>query len=183
MALTDRGRRQARALVPLLRTFKIDGLAASSLKRARQTGQILSATLGMKMTTDSRLNEISFGEWEGRTAEELIRRKDTAFRLLCRGRHRTPPGGETLASFRRRVAAFLKDLLKQHPQGTVALVSHGGTIKMMLCEILRIPFPSFWAFPMEPATLMVADLHRHLAKWVCVKLTGPLDRTAPRCRI
>ena len=133
--LTARGRSQARVLAKSLAAQKIDVLYTSSLGRAKETGSAISRKIGKRPRMDSRLNELSFGRWEGKTAKELARAKDRIFRRWCQGKLIKPPAGESLSSLRKRVSAFLKQIEKRHPGKTVALVSHGGTT---LCAIASI---------------------------------------------
>jgi broad specificity phosphatase PhoE len=58
--------------------------------------------------------------------------------------HRAPPGGESLLQFSERVAAALEDVRAAHEDGTVALISHGGSIRMTFCVLMGLPLTSYW---------------------------------------
>lgn len=98
---------------------------ASPLKRALQTAD---AVWDGPITTDLRLIEKSFGEWEGNTLQ-YIRAADPAGMTANenRGLDMTPPGGESPRQVRARLAAFLM-MLNQSPADTLA-VTHKGVIR------------------------------------------------------
>lgn len=158
IGLTVRGRRQARALAARLRSQKIDFLYTSALKRARQTSRILSREIGKRSLVDSRLNEISFGRWEGKTSRQLLTRKDPAFHRWCSGVYVTPPGGEPLTRFKKRVRNFLEDALHLAKGKTIVVVTHGGIIRMMVTQVMKLKQP-FWRVPVDPASVTTLDFY------------------------
>lgn len=174
--LTAEGRREARATARRLKKIPVDFLYASSLNRANETGRIIAGVLKRKMRTDSRLNELSFGEWEGKTAEELIRAKDPRFKRWAIGKRTTPPGGESLSSLRKRVRSFLKEIVKRSDGKTVAIVSHGGPIKVMIFEAMKLPFRSFWTLRAEPGSMSLLEFHPYFAQCVLLNDTCHLKK-------
>ena len=105
--LNAHGRQQAAECGVLLRDlFARDHRQAqdfkyvsSPLKRARETMEILRATLGLQVDDyeiDARLIEIAYGEWEGLTLQEIEMRNASV--LSARERDKwdfAPPGGES----------------------------------------------------------------------------------------
>ena len=73
--LTQHGRGQAQAqsklLAALLGARSDIGAYCSPQGRASNTAEIVLAPLGMSASTDARLCEISFGQWEGLTFDEI----------------------------------------------------------------------------------------------------------------
>lgn len=114
------------ATVPQDLTF-----VSSPLSRATETMRILRTSLDLPaadFSTDPRLAEISFGQWEGQTWPEL-RRRDHAG-VLRRDRdpwHFTPPGGENYGTLCERVNAACTDL-----RDDAVIVTHGGVIRALL---------------------------------------------------
>lgn len=158
LPLTLKGRRSSLELAQILKTKNIDCVYTSALKRARETGRIIARTIKRKIRRDPRLNEISFGVWEGKTAIELLASKDAAFQSWCRGRFKTPVGGERFQSFKQRTTSFLNELKQRHRNRTIAVVSHGGTIKMMLCLLFHLPFHFFSTFRVDPASISEIEI-------------------------
>ena len=158
-ALSEAGIRKMRRLAKEFRKFRTDVLYVSSLERAIQSAQILAKGTRLNPRVDSRLCEMDFGEWEGKTAEKLLRLKDKAFLSWTqKQKWLTPPGGESFFSFRRRVRTFFMDCLKKHPNKTVAVVSHGGVIRLLILEALRFPFKFFFSFRIEPASVSIVSM-------------------------
>ena len=69
--LTERGRKQARLLQPLLSTANFALVLSSPLQRARETCEL--AGLGSQMEIEPDLMEWDYGEYEGITSKEIKR--------------------------------------------------------------------------------------------------------------
>ncbi len=116
------------------------------LKRCTQTCEVLYP--GVKPIVLEELNEMNFGEWEGKTAEEL--KGDPLFEAWLSGDERaTPPGGESNDDFTRRICLMFQSLVDGLIKtGTTdcAIITHGGII-MTLLAIYGIPQakPFDWA--------------------------------------
>lgn len=155
IALSPEGKKNVRALAQIIKNLDIDVLYTSSLKRARQSGDIISAKLGFKARVDSKLNELNFGQWEGKTAQQLISEKNKRFASWARGKWQTPDGGESIHSLRRRVRQFLKQCLRKHKDQNIGIVTHGGPIRMIIVESLRLPLKHLFSFRADPASFTV----------------------------
>jgi 2,3-bisphosphoglycerate-dependent phosphoglycerate mutase len=144
--LTRHGERQAWAVAAQLRGRPIGALYASDLRRALQTADPLAAVLGLPVTRDARLRERCLGVLEGTDAAAI---HPTVSGLRA---HRVvdpdarPAGGESLRDFYRRVAEFADDLpalgdpaLGDPALGDIAVVAHGGTVRMLNAYLRRIP--------------------------------------------
>ncbi len=159
------GKKQIKRLADKLRGCKIDFFYHSLLKRAAESAAILAKKRKAKASADPRINEFHFGAWEGKTAQELLRAKDPFYRKWCRGQWVTPPGGESLLHFKKRICSFLSDILKRHEGKTVAVVSHGGPVRMIMLQSLRLPMRFFWSFYIEPGSLSVLHFNAGRARW------------------
>lgn len=159
IALSRAGGSNIRALIPQLKTLNVDVLYTSSLKRACQSSQIISTAIGIKPRVDSRLNELNFGEWEGKTAAQLIAQKDKSFLSWAKGKWATPIDGESIHSLRRRIRQFHRECLKKHANQTIAIVSHGGPIRTLILESLRLPHRFLFLFQVEPSSLSILTFH------------------------
>jgi broad specificity phosphatase PhoE len=127
--LNDVGRRQAARLGDELNG--VDVVYASDLARARETAEILAERLGLDVEVDGRLRERGFGAWEGKTRPEIEAEFGDA---LARWRAGEGPGAddaEPFADFAARVKSFLDDVLARHPDETVLVVAHGGSIRVI----------------------------------------------------
>jgi broad specificity phosphatase PhoE len=125
--LNETGRRQAADLARQI--AKIDAVYSSDTERAYETALILAERHGLRVTTDPRLREVNFGEWEGLTRAQINERFGGAFTKWLRGECSTPNGGESDEAMAERVMAALADISGGHPGGRVLVVTSGGPIR------------------------------------------------------
>jgi broad specificity phosphatase PhoE len=124
------------ALAQQLETCGIERILSSPLRRALRTAQLIAAQLGIEVATDARLNEISYGTWDGLRWEEIERADpETARRKLEDWWNVTPLGGEPVEAFYRRVEQAWHSLL-EHPAGITAVVAHRG-VNAVLLDLAR----------------------------------------------
>jgi alpha-ribazole phosphatase len=106
----------------------------SPMRRCKETMGLLYPKA--KPTLISDLRECSFGDWEGKTADEIAR-EDGRFRSWISGGGKpvSPPNGETGAAFARRVCAAFErivDGLMRSGTTSAVVVTHGGVIMSLL---------------------------------------------------
>jgi len=130
--LTETGRRQAAELAGRLGGRPLTRIFASPILRARQTGEILSAALSVTLELVEALREPDTGIWEGRGDAEAWSAIDGWADTWLSGRDldRGPQGGETYTAVRKRVSAFIADLMNKYGQSAdeFVLVSHGAVM-------------------------------------------------------
>ncbi len=145
--LTERGRRDARAVGALLADRDIALALCSPLSRARETAQL---ALGEVPRLDERLMEWDYGEVEGRTTAEfrLTHPGWTVWRDGC-------PGGETVEDVAARADAVLADVAPVLDRGDVLLIAHGHLLRILVARRLGLAPRDGALFLLEPATLGV----------------------------
>lgn len=115
----------------------LDAAAAvysSPLKRAVQTAEL--AFPGRPITLDSRLMEINFGEFEGKTQVENEAHSGWSDWLLDPF-ERAAPGGESYSQLRVRAVEWMEEMVASDTEHVVA-VTHSGTIQMLLSHVLGV---------------------------------------------
>lgn len=155
---------QARKSARLLRNEKIGLVYCSPKHRARQTAAILFKH--RKHILKPELREVDFGKWEGLYLKEIEAKYPKRYQKWLRHPEQGQfPKGESIRSLKKRVMKFINNLIKQYavprPVGgnrnkTIAIVTHGIPIKIMVCELLRLGFKGFWWF--HPAFASVTCL-------------------------
>lgn len=152
--LNAEGRHQVQRLAERLRSETIDAMYVSDLRRAWETAEAIAAPHDLSIRPEPRLREICFGRWEGKTHEQIKQHDaESLARWFDDPMHASPPGGETLAQAASRVGAAYDDILERHPEETVALVAHGGTLRLLLCLGLGVPPEDYWHFRFDVASL------------------------------
>jgi broad specificity phosphatase PhoE len=131
--LNDTGRRQAAELAERVASIGIASLWSSDLLRASETAEIVGARLGIRPRLDWRLREGNRGRWEGRLFEDVSREEPEAFAgWMGAGDDWRFPGGESLREHQQRVSACVEQIRGTGELPALA-VSHGGSIRAMLC--------------------------------------------------
>ena len=134
IALNDAGREQADSIAQELADLDIVAVYSSDLSRARDTAEPIARTHGLEVESDPDFREIDQGEWEGLHVDDI---KKAWPEMWGAARHySTRPGGESPAQVRKRALAGIKRIVEVHPEGTVVVVSHGGTIRWMSAEAM-----------------------------------------------
>ena len=147
-ALSDKGKTMLRKLNSEHSYTQQKVVFTSPLKRCTQTCKILFPEL--KPLVIDALSECNFGEWEGKTAEELKNNPDFE-KWLAGDNSFKPPRGESNADFVRRICnmfdSIVEGLMKT---GTTeaAIVTHGGVI-MTLLAVYGLPQAKPFEWAME----------------------------------
>ena len=130
--LSERGLVQAQAAARHLASRRLAAIVSSDLPRALQTAEALAAACGLPIAREPLLQERNFGDLRGRPYDSL------GFDPLAMDD--APPGGESAAAFRARVArAFARVVaLRGGLGGDLVVVTHGLVIGAMLAAHARL---------------------------------------------
>ena len=148
--LTARGVRQAAALARTLARAAAPLLVTSPLTRAVETAAAIGQVTGVPAGVEPRLTELDYGEWDERPLADLPAdvaawwRADPTF---------APPGGESLAAVRARVAPCAAELLDEARERTVIAVSHVSPIKAIILWALDLPDELAWRLRLDLASI------------------------------
>jgi len=139
--LSKCGTRQAEDLREFLAGEPLAAVISSSARRAVQTAEIITAGRpGLPVELKDELRERSMGEWEGLTFSEAYERDPRQMKkwledpIEC-----PPPGGESLRDVAVRTLVLVKRLVRDCSGQTIALISHGGVMRVMLAQMLEAP--------------------------------------------
>jgi broad specificity phosphatase PhoE len=134
IALNDEGRQQAAHVAAELASHELAAVYSSDLKRALDTAAPIAAAHNLAVVADRDFREIDQGDWEGLSTDEIKKRWPE---LWGPARHFTArPGGESPQKVRSRALAGIRRVVQKHPNGTVVIVTHGGTIRWISAEAL-----------------------------------------------
>jgi broad specificity phosphatase PhoE len=155
VALSPLGMRQAEALGQAVSRRAIAHVYVSPFERARHTAEIALTGLGLPLTVVDDLRELSLGEWEGCTVEEIRTRPGDPYARWVRDPVQCPPpGGEPLADVQARVLRAVERITAAHPNGDdVLIVSHGGVISALLAHCFGLPLSSIWRIAVANCSL------------------------------
>jgi broad specificity phosphatase PhoE len=133
--LTELGQAQAVDLAARLAGEPVVAVYASQATRAQQTAAPLAERFGLDVQVVDGVHEVVAGDLEGATDHGSIRTyMDTVRRWTLGELTASLPGGESGTSVRTRMLDTVGRLRAKHeqvaPDGVVALVSHGGAIRL-----------------------------------------------------
>lgn len=162
MGLSPRGVAQAEALAARVRDVPFAGIYASPMKRVQQTLAPWRSANGHRPVVLEGLREVDFGVWTGHTWDEVRERfAKSAFDWLAELEQGGIPEAEGMAEFRGRVAGCVGDILARHSGESVAVLCHGGVVRMALAHLLDLPLPKMAHFEIDYASLTVVDHRPH----------------------
>ncbi|THA31432.1 histidine phosphatase family protein [Streptomyces sp. A1277] len=137
--LTESGVAQARRSARLLASLKPDAIVASDLRRAAATAAELAAVTGLDIAHDPALRETYAGAWQGLTHEEIVERYGEQYAAWKRGEAVRRGGGELETEVADRAAPVVLGHADKLPDdGTLVVVSHGGTIRTTIGRLLGL---------------------------------------------
>lgn len=96
----------------------------------------LAGAIGRTYRTDDRLQELDFGDWEGKTWDTVDQEASKVW--MDDYVNQCVPGGESMIMMHRRVTGFWEELIAQGHE-RVAVVTHGGVIRLMLAMVRGLP--------------------------------------------
>jgi alpha-ribazole phosphatase len=136
--LTDKGWAQMRAAV--VDQGPWDRLVSSPLQRCARFAEELGAQLNLPVELEKDLQELHFGAWEGQSAAALMKTDEQGLGLFWADPYAfTPPQGEPVSDFSKRVLAAVERLHKRFAGERVLLISHGGVMRLLLAQARGLP--------------------------------------------
>jgi len=159
--LSNEGRSQARRLAKRLADQKIDAIWCSPSLRAQQTVSPITEHLAKPCTIKLQLNEVNFGRWEGLTFKQICSTDpDLVDQWATYSEDFCFPEGESQHDFHQRITEIAAQIHSY--SGHLALVTHGGVIRALLCQLLGFAKQDYLKFEVNRGsfiTLTIQDQH------------------------
>ena len=156
--LNDKGKEQAKVIAWRFKSYPIESMYSSNLERALETARAINQYHDLNLNIERDLQEISLGEWQGKTREEVKseyadfiderRRNDDIYTTAV-------PGGESYQLLEKRAMAILERIVNETDEEHVAIVTHGGIIKSIIGHILELPHQKRNAFDIYNTSITV----------------------------
>jgi broad specificity phosphatase PhoE len=128
------------------------------MQRAMETAQAIAAAHDLTAHSFDGLLDIDFGEWQGRSPEEVEEDDPKLLKAWFEAPHTVRvPGGESLADVRDRVVSGLHRVIERHPGQTVAMVGHTVVNRVLLCAVLGLGNDHFWRLRQETCAVNVFE--------------------------
>jgi probable phosphoglycerate mutase len=161
-SLNRTGSAQARAAAGAVKTLiersepSPVSVITSSLARARQTGGTVAEALGVAPEVDADWDEQSFGDWDGRSMDELVAQFGPELLRLRQDAGYARPTGESHLQLVERVAQATARAIARG--GTVVVASHRKPIMCVLAQVLGIDHDRAWSLATAPASLTALEV-------------------------
>lgn len=152
------GRRQARSLGTRLKDVGLTAIVHSPLERCVQTAHAVAVAQAgrVDLHPEERLVECDYGQWTGGALAALA--KDPLWATVQQRPSQVVfPGGEAMADMAARAVAAVREWCARHPEGVIAMVSHGDVIKAILADALGAPLDEFQRIAVGPGSLSVVS--------------------------
>lgn len=151
--LNEIGLQEANAISRRLKNENINTIYSSDLKRAQETAQIIARYHQDQIVLDPKLREIDFGDWEGLTYKDIQQRDPDRMAAWQSGKlNVSPPGGESLNQLDKRVKSCSDKIKLVQTDESIVVVSHGGPLRVMLCQALNLSPDRYWQFRLARAS-------------------------------
>jgi broad specificity phosphatase PhoE len=133
-------------------------LISSDLRRASTTLSALAERWSAPIEMDPRLREMDFGEWDGRSWSEIRSSDGERLQRWMDGwTTERAPGGESFTQVADRTARWLDELGRSDSSEAV-VVAHAGSIRAMLCGILRLPLERAFRLRVDHGRVSAVEL-------------------------
>jgi alpha-ribazole phosphatase len=143
--LTRKGKRQTKEITIRLKNEPLDAIYSSDLKRTRYTAKVVNRYHFLKINILPELREIDFGDWEGKTHDEIQREWKGLLAKWEKGPSKIKiPRGESIKDLAERVRSTIEKIIGNHPDQRIAIVTHGGPIRIILMDALGLGLDDWW---------------------------------------
>ncbi|PCH60996.1 MAG: histidine phosphatase family protein [Gammaproteobacteria bacterium] len=115
-------------------------IVSSPLQRCAKFSEYWAGKNKLPLSLNNAFQEMHFGDWEGKTAEDISATDPDALQRFWQDPNRfAPDNAELLTDFRQRVLNAWQSLIHLQQGQHILLISHGGPIRIILADILEMP--------------------------------------------
>jgi broad specificity phosphatase PhoE len=156
--LNETGRKEALLTGQYLERVKVDSLYSSPLSRAVETAEAIARYQGKEVQISQGLIDIDFGRWQGVSHEEVKERYGDLYRQWNDTPHLVRfPRGESLEDVRERALRVIDEIVRDHADETLLMVSHRVVNKTMLCGLLGLDNSHFWQIGQDTGCINILE--------------------------
>lgn len=162
--LSQEGINQINALAKRLAVSEFAAIFSSDLQRARMSAEIIANKSDSEIIIEPGFKEMNLGAWDGLTYNEINKiSPDLAREWMDNPANFKFPQGESLFELRERVITALTPLISEFKGGSILIVSHGGPIRVILCEALKLNLIHFLRIGQDYSALNIVDYYNDFA--------------------
>jgi len=174
ICLNDKGVTQAQCLSDRFNNMSLHAIYSSPLERALQTATAIARPMKLEVKQSEAANEINFGDWTGKTFDELS--SDEQWRRFNSHRSMTMiPGGESFLEVQNRIVKEIKELALQQGKAQIAIVSHADVIRAAVAYFAATPIDMIERFEISPCSVSVIAVDNDVATLLTINSLADLD--------
>ncbi len=133
----------------------VTAIVSSPMNRTRETAEVIAAPLGLKVELNEKLREIGFGDWDGKTNEQVAAESPDEL-LAWQGSYTVaPPNGESLEVFDLRINQARRQIVEQYSGKTVVVVAHVMPIRGFIKWALEAGESAYWRPQVAPCSITI----------------------------
>lgn len=153
--LNENGIEQAKDVGKELAQVEFSRAFSSPLRRAQETARLVLGERDVPIIVDDRIEEISFGAWEGLCIEPSRAEvpMDEFEKFMKDPSNYIPPdGGESIAHICKRARGFVKELIEdpKYQDETILITAHGAAVRALMFNLLPTLPDNFWRGKVPP---------------------------------
>jgi alpha-ribazole phosphatase/probable phosphoglycerate mutase len=157
--LSEKGIQQMKRLSAFIGE-EISAIYCSDLIRAVKSAEIIAKSYSLKPVVEKALRERNFGIWEGMSFDEIKDKYPEEFKAWASNPLKFSPlhGESTIEVYKRAVKA-LDEILRNHDGKNIAIVSHGGINRIVLCHFLGVPLENIFRIEQDFSALNIIEFY------------------------
>jgi alpha-ribazole phosphatase len=137
----------------------LNAIYCSDLSRAEKSAGIIAEPHGLKPIILPELRERNFGIWEGMSFDEIKEKYPNEFNAWAGNPLKfCPMEGESTIKVKDRAIKMFNEIIEKNSGQTVAIVSHGGINRILLCELLGMPLENIFRVEQDYACINIVEM-------------------------
>lgn len=158
-SVSEEGKEQIDKITNYLKDFDIDKIYTTTSSRTKDTVKKLSELKSIEIIEKESLKEISFGDFEGLTFDEIKDKYPKEFQdMIEKGYEYKYPNGESLIDSYNRVCIELDNIISNNDNRTILICSHGGTIRNIITYLISNSYKYHWNFKIDNGSVTILEV-------------------------
>ena len=163
-SISEEGKEQIDKITNYLKDFDIDKIYTTTSSRTKDTVKKLSELKSIEIIAktkkrSTKLKEISFGDFEGLTFDEIKDKYPKEFQdMIEKGYEYKYPNGESLIDSYNRVCIELDNIISNNDDRTILICSHGGTIRNIITYLISNSYKYHWNFKIDNGSVTILEV-------------------------
>ena len=158
-SISEEVKEEIERMTDYLKDCEIDKIYATTSSITKDTVKKLSELKSIEIIEKESLKEISFGDFEGLTFDEIKDKYPKEFQdMIEKGYEYKYPNGESLIDSYNRVCIELDNIISNNDDRTILICSHGGTIRNIITYLISNSYKYHWNFKIDNGSVTILEV-------------------------